>query len=50
MTMPRRFHQEYPKATLSIRVVTSGDILTSVRRKAVSCGIGLVQSKLPGLN
>lgn len=46
----RRFHREHPRATLTLQVVTSGDILTSVRRKEVSCGIGLIQNLQPELH
>lgn len=45
----RRFHQQNPKATLSIQVVTSGDVLTSVKRKNASCGLALMASKPTGL-
>ncbi|WP_187431375.1 LysR family transcriptional regulator [Roseobacter fucihabitans] len=46
----RQFHTNHPRATLSIQVVTSGDILTAVRRKTVTCGIGLAQNKVPELD
>jgi DNA-binding transcriptional LysR family regulator len=44
-----RFHRENPKATLSIKIVTSGDVVTLVKRKAASCGIGLSTATAPGL-
>ncbi len=44
------FHSAHPKATLSIKVVTSGDVITAVKRKTAACGIALVTSKAPGLN
>jgi DNA-binding transcriptional LysR family regulator len=44
-----RFHRAHPKATVSIKVVPSGDVVTSVKRKNASCGIGLVTSKSPNL-
>jgi DNA-binding transcriptional LysR family regulator len=40
-----RFHKSHPQATVSMQVATSGDVLTSVKRKDVSCGIGLVTTK-----
>ncbi|SDR40132.1 LysR family transcriptional regulator [Pseudovibrio sp. Tun.PSC04-5.I4] len=45
-----RFHKAFPKATLSINVATSGDVVTLVKRKAASCGIGLTTAKQSGLN
>jgi len=45
-----RFHRTYPKATLSIKVATSGDVVTQVKRKTASCGIGLTTARQPGLN
>ena len=45
-----RFHQTHPKATVSIQVVSSGDVITSVKRKAASCGFGLVTSRSTKLN
>jgi len=44
-----RFHRAHPKATPSIKVVTSGDVITSVKRKNASCGLALVTSHPPGL-
>ena len=44
-----RFHKSHPKATLSIKVVTSGDVITSVKRKNASCGLALVTERPPGL-
>lgn len=45
-----RFHKMHPKATLSIKVATSGDVVTLVKRKAASCGIGLTTARQPGLS
>lgn len=45
-----RFYRENPKVTLSIDVITSGDVVTSVKRKNASCGIGLVTSRSPLLD
>lgn len=44
-----QFHRAYPKATLSMNVVTSGDVVTLVKRKSASCGIALVQTPQAGL-
>lgn len=44
-----RFHREHPRATLSIKVVTSGDVVTLVKRKAASCGISLSSAASQGL-
>ncbi|KZL10931.1 LysR family transcriptional regulator [Pseudovibrio sp. Ad26] len=44
-----RFHKTHPKATLSIKVATSGDVVTQVKRKTASCGIGLTTARQPGL-
>lgn len=44
------FHRAYPKATLSMNVVTSGDVVTLVKRKSASCGLAIVNSPQAGLN
>ncbi len=44
-----QFHRENPKATLSIQVVTSGDVVTLVKRKTASCGFALTTASAAGL-
>lgn len=44
------FHRTYPKATLSMNVVTSGDAVTLVKRKSASCSLSIVNNPQSGLN
>lgn len=45
-----KFHKAHPKATVSLQVATSSDVITSVKRKDASCGIALVTSRTSSLN
>lgn len=46
----KKFHSENPKATLSMSVVTSGDVVTLVKRKSASCGFAIINTMQSGLN
>ncbi|EAR08162.1 LysR family transcriptional regulator, partial [Reinekea blandensis] len=45
-----KFHKTHTKATVSLHVATSWDVITSVKRKNAACGIALVTSRTSSLN
>lgn len=44
------FHQDHPKATLGINVLSSQDVIQAVRRRQASLGICLIHEKDPQLD